>query len=137
MAQQSFSHSVDAWVAKSKQRLDAVFKTSAQYVFEDVIDRTRVDTGYLVNSFTVTLNTPLPMRADAKAPEGTAKNAYQPQPFALEIANADLTDTIYGTFVANYAGVREHYDGMVRLSAQNWPQHVNRAVAEAKARVRG
>lgn len=138
MPQQSFSAAVDAWVLKSRARLLAVFRTAAQYVIEDVITRTPVDTGYLRASLTVTLDGPLPIRPDAK-PAGAG--TYQPQPYALSIAGADLGDTVFASFVASYAqhveyGARGRAGaGMVRLAAQAWPQHVTRAVAEAKARV--
>jgi hypothetical protein len=134
MAQRSFSVSVDDWVRKSRQRLEAVLKTSAQFVIEDVVLRTPVDTGYLRASLTVSLDGPLPMRGDKG-------DGYAAPPYALAIAGADIGSTITASFVANYAGFVEYGArgrqpvGMVRLSAQEWPRHVNRAVAEAKARV--
>lgn len=136
MPQQSFSAEVDAWTAKSRKLLEAVLKTSSQFVIEDVVDRTPVKTGFLRASLTVSLDGPLPMRSPN--PGGS----HAPQDYSLSINNADLDDTIYATFVANYAGHVEYGArgragvGMVRLASQNWQQHVNRAVAEAKARVR-
>lgn len=136
--QKSFSAEVDEWVMKSRARMLAVFKLSTEYVIEDVIVRTPVDTGFLRASLTVSLDGPLPIRPDAK-PAGT--ETYQPQPYSLQIAGADLGDTIYASFVASYAAHVEYGAqgragaGMVRLAAQAWPQHVARAVSEAKARV--
>jgi hypothetical protein len=130
----TFSAQVDAWVLKTKQRQEAVFKTAAQNVIGDVIDRTPVDTGYLRASLTVTLNEPLPMR-------GQQGDGYTAPPIDLSIAGAQLGDIIFASFVANYAlpveyGARGRAGvGMVRLAAQAWPQHVASAVAAAKARV--
>jgi hypothetical protein len=135
MPQQSFSAAVDAWVLKSRQRLEAVLKTSAQYVHEDVVNRTPVDTGYLVNSITGSIDGPLPLR-------GEQGDGYAAPSFDLVLAGASLADTVYISFVANYAahveyGARGRQGvGMVRLAAQAWPQHVARAVAQAKSRVR-
>lgn len=133
---QSFTATVDAWVLQTQARLLAVFKTATEYVVEDVIARTPVDTGYLRASLTVSLNGPLPMR-------GTQGDAYKAAPYSLAIAGAELGAVITASFVANYAGHVEYGArgragaGMVRLSVQKWPEHVNRAVAAAKARVAG
>jgi len=134
MAQQNFSAAVDKWVLETRQRMIAVFRTAAQFVVEDVIERTPVDTGYARASWTVSLDGPMPMR-------GAQGDGYQAPPYSLSIAGADLGDTIYLSAVANYMGHLEYGArgragvGMVRLSAQAWPQHVAKAVAEAKARV--
>ena len=134
-----FEAAVDAWVLQTQARLLAVFRTAAQYVIEDVRDRTPIDTGYLRASWTVSLDGPLPMRPEAKP---SPQFSYNAQSYSLAIAGADLGDTIYASFVANYAGHVEYGAqgrvgvGMVRLSAQAWPEHVARAVSEAKARVR-
>lgn len=136
---QTFSAQVEAWVTKSKKRLEAVVRTAAQDVTAEILQRTPVDTGFLRASFTVTLDGPLPIRADYS---GVAGASYQPQPYALVIAGSQLGQTIYGTFTASYAAHVEYGArgragaGMVRLSAQNWQQHVARAVAQAKARFR-
>ena len=114
--------------------MTAVFKLSAQYVIEDVIYRTPVDTGYLRASLTVSLDGPLPLR-------GKQGDGYKAEPYALVIAKAKLGETITASFVANYAGHVEYGAngragvGMVRLAAQAWPAHVSRAVTGAKARV--
>jgi len=127
-----FSAKVDQWVAKSQRRLTAVFRTAAEAVFDDVIDRTRVDTGYMRASFQVTLNEPRLL----KRGEGPEAGAAYPSPsYSLAIAGAKIGDVIYGSFTAEYAPVWEFRDGMVRLAAQAWPQHVANAVAAAKVRV--
>jgi uncharacterized protein YbbC (DUF1343 family) len=110
---QSFQAQVDAWVQATEARMLAVFRTAAQYV---------------------SLDGPLPMR-------GKAGDGYVAPEMTAVIAGADLGDTIYGSFVAEYAGFQEYGAngrpgaGMVRLSVQNWQAHVDRATAEAKASV--
>lgn len=132
---QSFTATIDAWARKSEARLLAIFQTAAQFVVEDVIDRTPVDTGYLRASFTVSLDGPLPMR-------GEQGDGYAAPPIALSIAGAKLGDTLFASFVASYAVHVEYgargYPGaaMTRLAVQNWQGHVDRAVSQAKARVR-
>lgn len=119
--------------------MTAVLRLSSQHVVEDVVSRTPVDTGFLRSSLTVSLGGPLPIRADARPAEG---GSYAPQEYSLAINNADITSTIHASFVASYSAHVEYGArgragaGMVRLSAQEWPRHVTRAVAEAKARVR-
>ena len=140
MAKLNFAAAVDEWCRKTDQRLEAVFKLSTQFVIEDVLDRTPVDTGFLRASLTVTTNGMLPIRAGAVPAKG---GSYQPQPYALALAGAELGDTIYASFVAAYAGHVEYGAqgragvGMVRLAAQNWQIHVNRAAKEAKTAAGG
>ncbi|PWJ80642.1 hypothetical protein C7441_112184 [Pseudaminobacter salicylatoxidans] len=139
MAQQSFSAAVDEWVLKSQRRMLAMFQTATQYVIEDMIDRTRVDTGFLRASIVVSTSAPAAIREDARPVEGQKYPANEA--YALVIAGAELGGTIWATYTASYAAYREYGthgqagDGMVRLAAQNWPKHVARATAEAKARV--
>lgn len=136
--QQSFAASVDAWVQKTRARMEAVVKTAAENVVEEVISRTPVDTGFLRASLTASLDGPLPMR-DAPPPGDQSFPA--PTAIALVIEGADLGQTIWVSFTANYAGHVEYGTkfqnpaAMVRLSAQNWPFHVASAVRAAKAAV--
>lgn len=139
MVQKNFSASVDGWVLETQRRMLAVFQTAAQFVIEDMIRRTRVDTGFLRASVVVSTNGPAPM--SRPLPLGSTKNQYQvPEQYALAIAGADVGDTIWATYTANYAAHREYGthgqsgDAMVRLAAQNWPQHVQRATSMAKVR---
>lgn len=137
MAQRSFQVAVDEWVRATEQRMLAVFRTSAQYVIDDIVDRTPVVFGFLKASVDVNTNGPLPMSRDR--PEGV--ESFEVPSYDLAILGAELGDTIYATFTANY-GAHVEYGangrtgrGMVRLAAQAWPSHVGRAVAEAKQRV--
>ena len=142
MADSSFSGAVDAWVLETKARQEAIFKTAAQYVAEDVIDRVPVDTGFLRASFTASLVEPPQIRPDATPPKDAGKGSIPPaENYSLVIANSKLGDTIHFGFVAAYAlyveyGTRGRKGAlMVGLSVQRWPQHVAKAVRAAKAAV--
>lgn len=135
MARLNFAAQVDAWAKQTQQRMEAVFRTSAQKVIENVIELTPVDTGFLRASLTVTTGAMPTINRSAQPAEGAK---YEPQPYALAIAGAQLGQTISAGFVASYAAHVEYGAngragrGMVRLAAQNWPQHVAEATREVK-----
>lgn len=139
----SFTSAVDAWVRETQERLDAVFKTAVQSLFEEVIDRTPVDTGFLRASWTVSFDGIPPIRRGGRPAKDAAPGSYPPPDVALIINSAKLGQPVYAAFTAEYSGIIEYGDGenrkpvgMVRLSAQNWPTHVRNAVNAAKAAAR-
>lgn len=139
MGQKNFAAQVDAWVAQTQKRMLAVFQTAAQFVIEDMIDGTRRYTGFLAASVKVALDGPAPM--SRPLPPGSVKDQYEhDKHYTMSIAGAAIGGTIWATYTANYAAHREYGthghpgDGMVRLAAQNWPQHVKRATEIAKSR---
>lgn len=134
----SFSDDIRNFVSKTQNRMIAVFRTSASFLHEEISDRTPVDTGFLRASLSATLNEPVYM--DGTSGEGT-----------VALSTAALDDAIYIGFTMRYARRIEYgfvgadslgrsYNqqgaGMMRLSAQNWQDHVKRAVAAAKAEVK-
>ena len=134
-----FKSDVDAWVQETQARLDAVFKTAAQAVLEEVVARTPVDTGFLRASLTASLERMAPIRRGSRPGKDATPGSYPPPDVALVINSARLGQTIYASFTAEYSGVVEYGGenrkavGMVRLAAQNWPKHVRDAVSAAKA----
>jgi hypothetical protein len=139
---QSFAAQIDTWCQKSKARQLAVFQRASERMFEDVIARTPVDTGFLRASLAASLDGPQPIRADARPPADAKKGSYPaPADYALVISNATIGATIFGSFGAAYARYVEYGTkfqnpaAMVRLSAQVWPLHVADAIREAKAAV--
>jgi hypothetical protein len=130
---QTFAATVDKWTRESRERMDAVYKTAISYTFEEVQDKTPVDTGFLRASFRAT--TTAPQALNQRNPGGVG---YTPEPFDFVIAGVEYGETVYGTFSANYAGHVEYGAngrpgrGMVRLAAQNWQVNVNRAVAAVR-----
>ncbi len=134
---QTFGASVDAWVRASKARMEAVHKTATQSVIDDAQTpvgkggRMRVDTGFLRLSGQTSLEgMPTgPERPSEGFPKGEDAN--------LVIGRARLGDTIYHGWTAAYARARESKDAFLGLATQKWQQYVDKAVAEAKRRVRG
>ena len=145
MAQESFSATVAAWVAKSEQRLTDVFRKSAQDVISEMqevgpsvtnpdsrgIGNMPVATGFLRASIQASINEPRP--AILFRPPSVKSFAYDPSPVALVIAGAKLGETVYGTYGAAYAPMMEARYGFVRLAAQNWQKIVTRNVRELAA----
>jgi hypothetical protein len=141
MAQKTFSAEVDAWVRATKERIEAVFRLSAQKLNEEVMSRTPIDTGYLVHSWTASLS-----GASAIMPEsrGAAGKTYAVDagPINLVIAGAPLSATIWMSFSASYSIFVEFGTekmaprAMVRLAAQNWGEIVSESVREAKNAVK-
>jgi len=134
----SFSSELLAWVERTKRRQQVVFQTAAQFLAEDILERTPVDTGFLRGSFRTDPNKPVQV--------GDTPNGFE------GIASAKATDTIYMGFGAVYAMRIEYgFDGedslgryyyqdgagMVRLAWQNWPQHVSKAAAQVRSSWKG
>lgn len=126
----SFSAQVDEWVMETEERLEAVFKTAVQFTIEEALDRTPVDTGFLKSSLKASLSGFAPL-----VDRGLSVGATQVQPYEMVIAGADIGETIYANYTANYAQYVEHgargRSGrhMMKLAAQNWQPNVNRAVS--------
>lgn len=137
----SFQATIDRWVLETKQRQEAVFKNAAEAVAEDVIDRTPVDTGFLRASLQASLVEAPAIDPKARPAKGV-KGIAPPSNYSVVIENATLGQTVYMGFTAAYArhveyGARGKQGvGMVRLAVQQWPQHVAKAVREAKEAVR-
>lgn len=143
----SFVRIVDKFVVDTKGALEAVFKTAAQDAFNAVAELTPVDTGFLRASLTATLHKPLPIRPGYHGykPPGHVKGEviYPQQSYSLVINSAQLGQTIYAAFTAEYAAhvefgtSKQAAHGMVRLTVQRWPAIVNHAVAKVKATYNG
>ena len=139
MARQTFSASVDAWCLQGIGRVEEVFKQATQNVFEDVIDGTPRDTGFLVNSFTVTTDGTRDIDPEAFPAPGTERGAFEPKPYAAVIEGAEVGSVVTGSFTAAYSGFIEYgaegrpARGMVRLAVQRWQEHVDKAVETTKA----
>lgn len=143
MAQQSFAASVDAWVRETEARMTAVFRESTERVIDAMQTpvgaggNMPVRDGFLRASIMASTAAPI-ARAMAKPKEGVAYSYYAGQ-VALVIAGAEIGDTIYATYGANYARAQEYGAqgrsgrGFVRLAAQRWPAIVAGVVSEAKA----
>lgn len=132
----TFTASIDKFIAKSEAKLEAVVKTAVQDTINEAQTSNRkggfmrIDTGFLVNSGQASIGT-LPV-GESKNP-GVQLPEWNPQSIAAALLQWDLNSPFYFGWVANYARARENKDGFMRRAAQNWPQHVNKAVAKVKA----
>lgn len=119
-----------------------IFQTSAQLLAEGIVDNTPVDTGFLRNSFMVSLQPLKPLASHIGPPPS-------PDSTMAAIGKAKLTDTIYMGFTAVYALRIEYgFDGMdslgryynqsgrffVRNQVQRWPEYVNKSIRMAGKR---
>jgi len=126
----TFTASIEQFALKSRQKIEAVFKESAQDVFE-AAQRPKaqggnmpIDTGFLRNTFVAGIN-------------GTA-GTTGPDAYALAIAGMELGDAIEGGWTANYARHVEY--GTSRMAgsffalraAQQWQGFVARNAERAK-----
>lgn len=146
MAQGSFSAQIDAWVAETNGRVEAVFKQSAQEVIEDMQapvgkgGNMPIDTGFLRASLQVNLSGPVPPSRDNPYTKPNSAPAWGDSEAALSIAGAEIGDTIYATYGANYACHVEYGAkgrtgrGFVRLAAMKWQAIVTRVSARLRAR---
>ena len=125
---QGFTASIEQFALKSRQKIEAVFKESAQDVFE-AAQRPKaqggnmpVDTGFLRNTFVAESNG-----------FSTGPDAY-----VMQIAGMELGDTLIGGWTAQYARHVEY--GTSRMAgsffalraAQQWQAIVARNAERAK-----
>jgi len=153
--QGSFSADVSKWVRQSEQRLEAVFRDSAQTLSEEVKKpraaggNMPVDTGFLRASMQAS-NTEMPKIDKEVTPEENATYPENSEQVELLIAGSKLGQTIYLGFTAAYARRLEYgfkgkdklgreYNqegyGFVRLAAQKWQRIVRASSAKIKAAV--
>jgi len=142
----TFSAQVDQWVKKTKERQEAVFKKSVERTIEIMQTPVAkggnmpVDTGFLRSSFQAGLNAPV--FGPTQPPKKRVSFSYNGSQATMVIASAEIGDTIFGTYSANYAKfVHDGANGrpgrpFVRLAAQQWQTTVNQVVQEAKSRIR-
>lgn len=140
----TFSAQVDDIIRKSKERMEAVFKQSVQDTVEIMQTPVAkggnipVDTGFLRSSLQGGLNT-ITKGQSVKPDAGTF--TYNGTQMTMVIAGAELGDSIYATYSANYAKyVHDGANGRpgrpwVRLAAQQWPATVEKVAGQVRQRV--
>lgn len=135
----SFTTQLDAWVKKTDERIEAVFKQSFQRLVEEAQTpvvkggNMRVDTGFLRNSGQASISS-LPIGPDKNL--GTPQPEWDNSEVAVTVNRLKLGQTIFFGWTANYAIHRENKDGFVRLASQNWQTIVNQVTKEVKATIR-
>ena len=146
MAKLSFSAAVANWVEKVEGATEAVFKEASQAIVEEMQTptaeggRLRIDTGFLRASLMASTSAMPPIVKGKKPADGQSYD-FDFGPIEAVIAGADIGDTLYFGYTAEYAGFREYGangqagDGFVRLAAQRWPTTVDRVAKDLKSRL--
>ena len=129
---------VEQWVRDNDELMLAVARESLKQTVEAMQTpvreggRMRVDTGFLRTSGRANLNG-YPS-GEAERPANAKPNSYQWNGEAIDavLRRMKLGDTFNFGWTANYAPVREVYDGFMETELQNWNMRVNRVVARIK-----
>jgi hypothetical protein len=127
------------WFQKTEARMEAVFKTAAQDMAEQVTNTKAkggnfpVDTGFARNSILAALNS-IPS-GPSKKPKGYFNTDFDLSPTVLVVNRAKIGDRIVFGIVAEYAIYIEARDAPVRKAAQKWPSTVKQAAAKVKQEV--
>lgn len=137
-----FSAKIDAWTQATKERTLAVFHGATQELVSKAQARIPVDTGFARASIRGSLEAMPPIDPAAKKPS-TGKNSvpYDSSEIVLTIANAQLGQTVFIGWTANYVQYLEwgHSQqapsGFVGITAMEWPQIVTNEIVKAKASV--
>lgn len=133
----TFSAVVGGWAHDVKGALEVIFKESCQELVAQLNTLVPVDTGFLRASLRAS-TTAMPVLALENPGGAFVADAGE---ITLVIAGADIGDTIYLGYTANY-GAFVHYGAnghagrpWVDMVAQRWAQIVAAKSAEVKARL--
>lgn len=133
----TFAATVGDWARKVPLALEAVFKESVQELVIQLNALVPVDTGFLRASLRASTSA-MPVLSLANPGGAFTANAGE---ILLVIAGADLGDTIYLGYTANY-GAFVHYGAnghagrpWVDMVAQRWQSIVAAKAAEVKTRL--
>lgn len=160
--QMDFERFLTAWARKQKDRHEAIFKTAAQKLVNEVRrplaqgGNMPVDTGNLRRSLlgsTSHMPKLRPLRRKSKVSKvlsfpddpteptitinlGDRFDADPMGQITLVIARMKMGQTLYLGFQASYAAIQEEKRGFVRLAAQRWRAIVKEASREVQARTK-
>ena len=135
---ESFSATIEEWVRKVEGAEEAIFKESCQELVSELWTLVPKDTGFLGNSLRASTSA---MPVMSLANPGGSHLSLDAGQIELVIAGADLGDSIYLGYTANY-GAHVHYGAnrrpgrpWVTMVAQRWSQIVEAKAAEVKSRL--
>lgn len=136
----SFQSTISKWVQDNERALEAVAKEAIQELAIEA-DKPRakggrmpVDTSFLRNSMAAARNS-IPSGPSAPT-DGFSATDHDMTPVTLVINQIKLGDRFVVGFTANYAQFMENKYFFVRHAAQNWQQHVDKAVRKVKRAAR-
>jgi hypothetical protein len=130
-----FETVIDGFVVDTKEKMLTVARESINDVIRDAQvpvskgGKMRVKTGFLRSTGLASLNAPVrgPSRGDK-----TKTYAWDGTLHELVLGKMQIGDYFYFGWTANYAQVRETYDGFLISALDRWKEYVNRSVARYK-----
>ena len=131
----TFTASVENWSEKALRNTRLVITQAAQDSAERMTTpRSKgglmpVDTGFLRASMVTSINVAVPMREGARPESRSASYSLNLDASLATLATFEIGDTIYMTFVAEYARAQEYRNMFVRDAAMNWPLAVEGVAA--------
>ena len=144
MVKKSFTAQVDDFVKESEQRMNAVVLVSVQTTINIAQNPTakgglmRVDTGFLRASGQVSFDG-MPTgsgRNPTRRKKGESGLVYATdENYVVKLAGFKLGATIFWGWVADYAEIRNAYDGFLDNATAKWQSTVANSVAKLKARL--
>lgn len=135
-----FSATVDKIILKTRKRMVAVVRGSVSDTVKGANTpvakggKMRVDTGFLRASGRLSLSGMPSGPTRPPDPDGTYD--FDGAAVTATLAGVDLGDTIYFGWSAEYARVREVYDGFLESELQKWQSTVDDNVRKVKARIK-
>lgn len=130
-----FSATIERWANQTQDDLHQAFQLAVQYLLDDIIDNTPVDTGFLRASLKASTVGFAPL-VDAR---GAIGGSYMTDDYVVTILGSEPGDVIYASYTARYAAYVENGSRgrpgrhMVKLAAQDWQAYVNRAASVVRA----
>lgn len=130
-----FTAAIDDWVLETEKRINAVLKQATQTVINTTQlstskgGRMRVDTGFLRASGQLSLN-----GMPSGPIRGEPGQTYAEKSVKVTLSDLKSGSKIYFGWTAKYAKERESKDAFLALAVQKWPQIVENAANQLKAR---
>lgn len=125
----TYRRTVAAWADKAGEQLGALARVATQDLCEDVIDHTRIDTGFLVGNWQPSLGAPL-----LSVDEVGSGNGYAESKMVVTIADFQAGDVFYYVNNAAYARRREYgfvgHDSLGRYYNERGDHMVSNAIAK-------
>lgn len=136
-----FTAQIDDFIRKSEALTTGVVREAAQSMIEEAQTsrfkggKMPVDTGFLTNSGKAQIGS-LPSGADKKQKDYADQEWKGGGQLQAVLAQLKPGDIFYYGWTAAYARKMEIRYMFAQSAAQNWQQHVSRAVTELKARIK-
>jgi hypothetical protein len=134
----SFALDVSKWVEKAKGRSDVVVRKVALELHTQIVMKTPVDKGRLINNWFPGIGTRPTASTEAVDKSGGQSNARM-SALLPQIGAGQVIYTVnnlpyaYGLEVGDPRYSQKAPQGMVRVTVENYPGIVQQAVAEAKS----